>query len=247
MHMHHAARARLLVQVVDVLGHRNSTRRGPPARAQTGERRVRGVVRGARKVGAAAVVYACTLAGSRAKPSGWPPPRGRTRSTAALVAEGPMPLSAEHRPGEYEDFIAVRFACAWNGAAAACSARGSCGEAHASGSRRFVAAVAAPAFAAAPEPQKAVTCPALRSLLRDRAVADLARTRLPAPTMGLEPRQDGTYSIAMTCRKGSPTGKLRSDAPRPHPRRQDQRQAKVSFLAGLASVDTGDRPRPGLG
>ena len=101
------------------------------------------------------------------------------------------------------------------------------------------AAFALPAFAAAPEPQKPVSLAQLSGRYYEIARLPTPHQRdCEAPTMDWARRKPGEYTIAMTCRKGSPTGA--ASVQRASARIIDPKtnaRLKVSFLGGLASAE----------
>ena len=103
----------------------------------------------------------------------------------------------------------------------------------------LAAAVAAPAFAAAPEPQKPVD-PA-RYTGRYYEIARLPNSNqrdCQGPTYDWGRKSDGTMSIVLTCHRGSPAGKavVRTASARIIDAKTNAKM-KVSFLGGLASAE----------
>ena len=100
-------------------------------------------------------------------------------------------------------------------------------------------AVAFPAFAAAPEPQKPVSLSQLSGRYYEIARLPTPHQRdCHAPTMDWSRGKGGGYSIALTCRRGSPTGKAtvrRASARIIDPK--TNARLKVSFMGGLASAE----------
>ena len=103
----------------------------------------------------------------------------------------------------------------------------------------FAVAVAAPALAAAPEPQKTVDPASFTGRYYEIARFPNANQRnCHAPTYDWSANGPGAMKIALTCRVGSPTGKasVRTANARIIDPKTNAKM-KVSFLGGLASAE----------
>ena len=100
-------------------------------------------------------------------------------------------------------------------------------------------AVAAPAFAAAPEPQKPVDPSRYTGRYYEIArFANANQRDCHAPTYDWSAAKGGGLSIALTCRRGSPAGK--ASVRRASARITDLKtnaKMKVSFMGGIASAE----------
>jgi apolipoprotein D and lipocalin family protein len=100
-------------------------------------------------------------------------------------------------------------------------------------------AIAAPALAAAPEPQKPVDPSRYTGRYYEIArFANANQRDCHAPTYDWSAGKDGGLTIALTCRRGSPAGK--ASVRRASARIIDTRtnaKMKVSFMGGVASAE----------